>query len=308
MIRNIHKLDNTFPDGNIQDLFDNLPNNISEELKKDLEIIPKNIWDLFGKKSRKQLRRLVNNIPERITVPKKYLVKSLVRNLKDMEEQSPIFNTDYPYIYFLNYSEISNNPQEDYFKWGELLRETLASWVCAPPRSATLFFPVKIRLNTMKTIAIKTPDPLDSARVAGVIFIPNDSNSKTKINMAVLFAYLTSSIFLLDYIQKGRVVSGALRQLFVTDLKALMKFPNILQLSENDKKLILEASDAHNKHISLKDRPSFNKMISAALKNKKNSTIRKLDETIFKAFKIPIIVLDTLHKELLKELSPKRIK
>ena len=83
--------------------------------------------------------------------------------------------------------------------------------------------------------------------------------------MNILFAYLTSSIFLLDYIKKGRIVSGALRQLFATDLKALMKFPNILNLTEEDKKLIIDASNTHNKHVSLEDRPAFPELISNTL-------------------------------------------
>ena len=308
LIRKIKKLDDIFPDQAIYKLYDNIPKNISEDLKEELKNIPKNVWKAFEKNSREDLRKLLNKIPKSLSIPKKYLVKSLVRNLKDMEDQPPKFNGNYPYIFFLNYSEISSDQKEHYFIWGELLRRTLASWVCAPPRSASIFFPVKIRLNTMKTIAIRSPDLLDSARVAGIIFIPNDSSPQTKEKMDMLFAYLTSSIFLLDYIQKGRVVSGALRQLFSTDLHALMKFPDFSQLSEDDIKLILETSKIHNCNISLKDRPVFAKMRSDALKNKEGSTIRKLDEAIFKAFKIPIIVLDTLYKEILKKLSSKRIK
>ncbi|MHA1283052.1 MAG: hypothetical protein ACTSQP_11155 [Promethearchaeota archaeon] len=87
-----------------------------------------------------------------------------------------------------------------------------------------------------------------------------------------------------------------------------MTFPDISQITEEDIKLILEASKNHNCNISLKDRPVFAEMITDAIKNKEKSTIQKLDEAIFKAFKIPIIVLDTLYKEILKELSPKRIK
>lgn len=103
-------------------------------------------------------------------------------------------------------------------------------------------------------------------------------------------------------------MSGALRQLFSTDLHALMKFPDISQLSEDDVKLILETSKIHNCNIIIKDRPVFAKKISDALKNKEGSTIRKLDEAIIKAFKIPNIVLDTLYKKILKKLSSKRIK
>ena len=308
LLRDINKLNEIFPEQNIEEFFDNIPEEISDDIKKEIERIPKNIWMLFGKKSRMEIMILVNNIPETLTVPKKFLVKSLVRKLKSMDDQPPLFNDNYPYIFFLNYSEISEDPTEDYFIWGELLKETLASWVCAPPRSATIFFPVKIRLNTMKTIAIRSPELLDSARVAGIIFVPKNSNPKTKEDMDILFAYLTSSIFLFDYIQKGRVVSGALRQLFSTDLHALMKFPNISQLSNDEKEPILEASRFHNSRISLFDRPVFAKMISDALKKKEDSTIRKLDEAIFTAFNIPIIVLDTLYKEILKELSSKRIK
>ncbi len=308
LIHDIKKLDDTFPDQEIFKLYDNIPNDISEDLKGELKIIPQNVWKVFEKNYREDLKVLLNKIPESLIIPKKYLVKSLVRNLKDMEDQPPKFNDSYPYIFFLNYSEISKDPKEEYFIWGELLRRTLASWVCAPPRSAGIFFPVKIRLNTMKTIAIRPPELLDSARVAGIIFIPNDSSQQTNEKMDVLFAYLTSSIFLLDYIQKARIVSGALRQLFSTDLHALMKFPDISQLSEDDVKLILEASKIHNCKISLKNRPVFAKLMSNALKNKEGSTIRKLDQAIFKAFKIPIIVLDTLYKEILKELSSNRIK
>jgi len=308
LLRSLKKLDNTFPDQEIHKLYDNIPINISEDLKEELKNIPQNVWKAFEKTTRTDLRGLLKKIPESLTIPKTYIVKSLVRNLKSMEDQPPKFNDIYPYIFFLNYAEISRNPNQKYFIWGEILRKTLASWVCAPPRSASIFFPVKIRLNTMKTIAIRSPDLLDSARVAGIIFIPNDSSLQTEERMDVLFAYLTSSIFLLDYIQKGRIVSGALRQLFSTDLHALMNFPDFSQLTEDNIKLILEASSNHNCNITLKDRPVFAKMISDAIKNKEDSTIRKLDEAIFKAFKIPIIVLDTLYKEIMKKLSPKRIK
>ncbi|MHA1283053.1 MAG: hypothetical protein ACTSQP_11160 [Promethearchaeota archaeon] len=205
LIREIKELDNIFPDQNIPELFDNIPDEISEDIKENLKKIPKKIWNVFKSSSREELRKLIKQITKSLSIPKKYLVKSLVRNLKSMEDQPPKFNNNFPYIFFLNYSEISKNPKEEYYIWGELLRKTLASWVCAPPRSASMFFPVKIRFNTMKTIAIRPPELLDSARVAGIIFVPKDSSAQTKERMDVLFAYLTSSIFLLDYIQKGRL-------------------------------------------------------------------------------------------------------
>jgi len=308
LINNIRKLDEIFPDKKIPELFNNLPRDLNDEIRKDLGKIPEAIWFLFEKIPRNDLRKLLNKIPEIISIPKKYLVKSLVRNLKDIGDQPPLFNDNYPYIFFLNYSEISKNPNEDYFLWGELLKNTLASWVCAPPRTATIFFPVKIRLNTMKTIAFKSPVPLDSARMAGIIFIPINANSETREKIELLFGYLTSSIFLFDYIKKARVVSGALRQLFATDLKALMKFPNFSRLSYDDKKVIIELSKNHNENLTLKNRPIFAELISNAIIDKDGSTLRKLDEAIFKAIKIPTSILDTFYKDILKELSTERIK
>ncbi len=308
LIQNINLLKNTFPNKQIYDFYGNIPNSFSEDLKKELEIISENIWILFSKISQKKVESMLSKIPETITIPKKYLVKSLPRKLRILENQPPIFNDNYPYIFFLNYTELCKDTSEKYFIWGELLRGTLASWVCAPPRSASLFFPVKIRLNSMKTIALYSPDLLDSARVAGVIFIPANSSLQTKESMEVLFAYLTSSIFLYDYIQKGRVVSGALRQLFSTDLHSLMKFPNIRMISEEDKEIILKESKEHNSKVTLKNRPIFSSMISNALNNRESSKLRRLDEAIFKALNIPSAILDTLYKEILKELNPDRIK
>lgn len=307
-VNSIQKLAENFPKEDIPKLFNNLPNNLDKKLKLNLEKIPKNIWYLFEKLQKKEIKKLLNNIPKTISIPKRYLVKSLVRNLKDMENQPPLFNDKYPYIFFLKYSEISENPNEKYYIWGELLRNTLASWVCAPPRNATIFFPVKIRLNSMKTIAFKSPNPLDSARVAGIVFIPINKSSETKEKMEILFGYLSSSIFLFDYIKKARVVSGALRQLFATDLKALMKFPNFSKLIADDKKAIINASKIHNEDISIKNRPVFADLVFYAMKNKHKSTLRELDEAILKAFNIPINILDTLYQDILKELNPEKIK
>lgn len=274
--------------------------------------LPNKFWDLKTDsdaevilnqtfEAKKILNSLLREIPEVISLSKKFLIKSLVRNLDDMVDQPPYFNNNYPFIYFLNYNELSKNPQNNYFNWGELLRGTLDSWVCAPPRSAIIFIPVKIRLNTMKSIAIRSPDLLDSARVAGIIFIPKDSSPKPLKLMDVLFAYLTSSIYLLDYIRKARIVSGALRQLFSTDLKSLMKFPNILNLKEEEINLIIDASNKHNKHIPLKNRPAFPELISNALDKKNKSTLRELDEIWFKILKIPMSSLDTLYQDLKDE-------
>ncbi len=182
------------------------------------------------------------------------------------------------------------------------MRKTVPNWVFAPPRPASIFIPYRVGLTGSKTLAIRSTEPIESTGVARCIFIPKDSSQETQENIDVLFAYLTSSIFLLDYIKKSRVAAGAFRRLYSTDLKTLMKFPNISQLSEEHKKLILEASNEHNKKIPLKNCPSFDEAISQVRDNKNNS-LRKLDEEWFKALNIPLNTLDALYEEILKELS-----
>ncbi|KKN54200.1 hypothetical protein LCGC14_0594930 [marine sediment metagenome] len=281
--------------------------NVNENYNSS-EDIPENMSKLFINYSQSQIKKLIKKIPEEINIPKIYLVKSLVRKLKDMENQPPCFNENFPYIFFLNYSKLKNDNNNKYYLWGEILRETLANWVSAPPRSGKVFFPVKIRLNTMKTLVIRSPELLDCARVAGISLIPGDNSEETNRNIDLIFAYLTSSIFLLDFIKKSRIISGALRQLLSTDLNSLMIFPNVLELSPEIKEEILNTSKNYNSNVPLRNRPIFSNMISFALKEKEKSLLRKLDKKWFKALEIPVITLDTLYNEILKELSIKRIK
>ncbi|WP_287588243.1 N-6 DNA methylase [Candidatus Borrarchaeum sp.] len=256
-----------------------------------------------------QTRRLLleefpdENIPDVISIPKKFLTKSLVRRIRELDDQPPYLSKDFPFLYFLHYREFSQHLKEDYFKWGELFRKIVASWVFAPPRPANLFIRYKVTITACKTIAIRSPEALESTRFVSVIFIPANDSQETQENIDILFAYLTSSVFLLDYIKKSRVASGPFRRLYSTDLKTLMGFPNIPQFSKEQKKLIWDASNTHNKSISLENRASFAETISKARNKDSSSALRKLDETWFKVLNIPLNTLDALYDELLKEFS-----
>lgn len=267
-------------------------------VKKTLEI-DKLIRETFSE----DFQKISEKIPERINIPKRYLVKSLVRSIRHLRNFPPKLSENFPYLYFLNYREFSKHPNEKYFKWGEIFKKTVENWVYASPRPANIFIPKRVGLTSNKTIAIYSSELLESTRFPNCIFIPVDNSQETKKNMEVLYAYLTSSIFLLDYIKKSRVDAGAFRRLYATDLKDLMKFPNILNLLNKDKELIINASNEHNKQISLKNRPTFPELISNTLNKTIPSTLRKLDETWFKILGIPISTLDGLYRELLKEFQ-----
>ncbi len=61
------------------------------------------------------------------------------------------------------------------------------------------------------------------------------------------------------------------------------------------------ASKSFNKENVLKNRNRFEQNINEARTNK-DSYLRKLDETWFKALKLPLQTLDLLYVELLKKL------
>jgi hypothetical protein len=82
-----------------------------------------------------------------------------------------------------------------------------------------------------------------------------------------------------------------------------MKFPNILYLSEEEKKLIIDVSNKQNKNTSLKLRSNFFETINLAWKKDPNSTLRKLDEVWFNILNIPLETLDALYSNILAELS-----
>ncbi len=270
-------------------------------LVKDL--IQKEFPKLAEEKQNKKLTDMLAKLPEKISIPKKYLVKSLVRRIQDLQDQTPYLAKDFPHLYFLDYRELSKKVTEEYFKWGEIFRRTVPNWVHAPPRLASIFLLYRVGLLSNKMIAIRTPEAVESSRMVGCIFIPKNEKMKTRLNMDVLYAYLASSIFLFDYIKKSRVAAGAFRRLNSTDLRSLMKFPKINDLQEDQKKKICDASNALNRTVPIKNMANFVKSISKARRNDPDSVLRKLDEIWCEILEIPIGALETLYDEILNDLN-----
>ena len=81
----------------------------------------------------------------------------------------------------------------------------------------------------------------------------------------------------------------------------MFKFPDIESLEMNIRIDLKNASKSFNKENVLKNRNRFEQNINEARTNK-DSYLRKLDETWFKALKLPLQTLDLLYVELLKKL------
>ena len=81
----------------------------------------------------------------------------------------------------------------------------------------------------------------------------------------------------------------------------MFKFPDIESLEMNIRIDLKNASKSFNKENVLKNRNRFEQNINEERTNK-DSYLRKLDETWFKALKLPLQTLDLLYVELLKKL------
>ncbi len=236
-----------------------------------------------------------------ISIPKKYLVKCMPRKIDDLNDFPSYLIDDIPVNYLIDYSKLLASKEEMYYKWGELCKILVNNWVWAKPRPATVFIIKRVGLKSNKTLVLATKRALVNTRFTSVIFIPNKKSIIVKKYTKLLFAYLSSSIFLYDYICKSRVDSGAFRRIYATDVRSKMKFPNLKSLSTESKRKIYNAAREYNK-TSLAQRDNFYNAIINALRPNSDSLLKKLDETWFNALQMPIENLSTLYLSILKEL------
>ncbi len=126
----------------------------------------------------------------------------------------------------------------------------------------------------------------------------------------LLFAYLTSSLFLLDTLEKSRSRSGEFIIIYQTDFFRLFRFPDLAKILEKSKvkEEILKTSEDYNGGIPLKTRPTIFESIKEARINSQ-FPLRKLDEAWLKALELPLEYLDSFYQEIeerLKEMVAKK--
>lgn len=126
----------------------------------------------------------------------------------------------------------------------------------------------------------------------------------------LIFAYLTSSLFLLDTFEKSRSRSGEFIIIYQTDFFRLFLFPDFAKIIENNdvKEEILQASLEYNSKTPIKDRPMFTDAIKKARINQVDP-LRKLDEAWMRALELPLEYLDSFYQEIeerLKEMVSKK--
>ena len=237
-----------------------------------------------------------------LVLPKKFLIPAMARSLKEYTLYPPIIpETAINDYYLINEKDTKFN-LKDYQKWGQEAHKQKLFGV-----SHSSFTPVKnaiglvkrINFSNSKTLALRFTFPLMGTQIIRMGFSGIDEK-----NNDLFFAYLTSSIFLLDALEKSRARCAEFVLINQIDFFKIYRFPNLNETEKYAEKTnkILSASEIYNSKAALKDRPRIPDLIQQVRTNKQHS-LRKLDEAWFEALGFPIAFIDTLYQEIEERLS-----
>jgi DNA-directed RNA polymerase subunit F len=242
------------------------------------------------------------NSKKSMILPKKFFIPAMARSLKDYKEYPPIIPENIiDNFYLINENESKYNLKE-YYNWGQeghkqkIFGESHSSYTVV---ENTIGIVTKINFSNSKTLALRFNYPLMGTRLIRVGF-----KTKEKIVSDLLFAYLTSSLFLLDALEKSRSRCAEFVKIDMVDFFKIYRVPNFPVIENNSEKSdkIVAASINYNSKIALKDRPRIPELIQQVRTNKQHS-LRKLDEAWFEALGIPISFIDNLYQEIEERLS-----
>jgi len=277
----------------------------------DYWFIPNEFWEIekieddklfINATSSNTIISKIPNSKRSLILPKKFFIPAMARSLKEYKDCSPIIPENLINDYYLIDEKVTKFDLKDYYKWGQeghkqgLFGESHSSFTAVENAGGII---KKINFSNSKTLALRFKTSLMGTRIITVGFFGKD-----QIDSDLFFSYLTSSLFLLDTLEKSRSRCAEFVILYQIDLYKIYRFPdfpNIKKYSEKVNK-ILSASEKYNGAIALKDRPRIPDLIQQVRTNKQHS-LRKLDEAWFEALGIPVSFIDTLYQEIEERLS-----
>ncbi|OGD58691.1 hypothetical protein A3K78_09420 [Candidatus Bathyarchaeota archaeon RBG_13_52_12] len=231
---------------------------------------------------------------QEIKLPVDNFVPSISRTLKDYSEFPPIIPDNDLLNYYL--LDEKRNDMKEYLEWGNVAHEKQLFG-----KSHSRFTPAlnsggivtKIDFKNGKTLALRFKTPKMGTQAIRMGFYGDNLFSD------LFFAYLTSSLFLLDALEKSRIRRAEFARINQIDFYTIYRFPNLRKITKNKSltEEILEISKRYNGTIPLKDRLSIPEQINEARVNFE-SHLRKLDEAWFKAINLPLPYLDIMYQEI----------
>lgn len=242
-----------------------------------------------------------SNTPnKKITLPRDGFVKCLERTISKYNDYPAIIPSGiHKSLYILDENKAGF---EDYKLWGQKAHETTlfksSSHSSSTPALNKIGILQKVFFLGSKTIALRFLEP---AMGAGVIMFGFNSDDDKIIDL--LFAYLTSSLFLLDALSKARERAGSYVRIHKVDVEKRFKFPNLIKIVKDSvaTHMLIQCSQEFNLDKTLNKRPFFDVMIKEARLNR-GDLLRKLDEAWFSVLGLSLTTIDLFYQEILNTL------
>ncbi len=250
--------------------------------------IPNKSWKIKEDTENHVLIQNVEN-DRTLAIDKSFLSKTVhvLREAMDLD-LSPMFNeTDLKSYFFLGHKTNRTDGAKEYWdfnrkNWttyenlasaGKLPKNPLGRWSVQingfKKKRTQLMIVRKINLKNNRSIVFLCNKPILVSSGFYGIRIKNPDLAE------FLFAYLSSSIFLLDFLCSRRIESGSVGQLLPKDLESRL-VPKFERIERKNKDKILSYSKGWNS-IPLSKRSNYLEMILMAKGDKKHP-LRKLDE------------------------------
>jgi hypothetical protein len=241
-------------------------------------------------------------IPEEIALTPDLLSKSLPRTIRELATWPPWLPPEASSTQYIRYDRLSRHQQHPYYRWGDIFRATVPNWVFAAPRPAHLFIPKRVSLATTKALALYSATPLESTSLARVVFVPTGVDATHPDAWPLLYAYLSSSFFLLDFLRVARAETGGFRRLYATDARSLMRFPRLGEIGPQAAEALIEAVSDLTRTQTLRDRPSLQAAVRDALESP-TSPLRRLDALWVPILSLPQEIQPIVYHEILRRGS-----
>jgi type I restriction-modification system DNA methylase subunit len=235
------------------------------------------------------------NVEQKLTLPKDAFLPAAPSSLRQYQNVPAIIPRDEVNSYYL--LDENRLDLKDYFEWGKRAH-TMGLFGHAHSRYTPSLnaggLLTKIDFYGGKTLVLRFLTPMVGSRMIILGF-----RGENDLLSDLFFSYMTSSIFLLDALEKARIRRAEFARINQIDLYKKYRFPNFNRiLQDNDVSAkILETSRKHSLEVPLKERLTIPKAVRNARKNH-DSTLRKLDEAWLKALDLPADYLDVLYQEI----------
>ena len=274
----------------------------------DYWFIPNKFWSLEYVDDKKLVvkakakNKIITSDEQReqeLELPRSNFVSALSRKSGFYDDFPPIIPKYETNQYFLK-SELGKE-LSDWLKWRDeaIKRDLFGTKTFQSVSYKANKIGIRKKIAFKKCLAFRFKEPMMGSQIIRFGFTGEERV------MDLFFAYLSSSIFLLDALEKRKSRAGAYSIINQFAILEVYRFPNLKKLMKNSKSLVdklIEASTKFNSTSTIGDRPNLLGLIKSARRDE-NHNLRNLDALWFEIYNIPMSMLDLLYEDIEERLS-----